>query len=120
MSVERDQCAAACVDGVLYVVGGYDSNNSHTGDGNNLASAECYDPSTGEWRALPDMSVERSGCAAACIDGLLYVAGGQDCIDGALAIVVASAECYDPSTKKWRGLPDMSVARADFVAVALP
>jgi N-acetylneuraminic acid mutarotase len=114
MSVARYGCAAACVDGLLYVVGGLDEN------GDALASAECYDPSTGDWRALADMSLERYECAAACIDGLLYVAGGQDCIDGALAIVVASAECYDPSTKQWRGLPDMSVARANFVVVALP
>jgi hypothetical protein len=62
------------------------------------------------------MSVARIGCGAACIDGLLYVVGGDDEDDRA----VASAECYDPSTKQWRSLPDMSVARVDFVAVALP
>jgi hypothetical protein len=62
------------------------------------------------------MSVERSYCAAACVDGLLYVVGGVDENGAALA----SAECYDPSIEQWRGLPDMSVARADFVAVALP
>jgi hypothetical protein len=61
------------------------------------------------------MSAARFGCAAACIDGLLYIVGRN-----ALDRVVASAECYDPSTKQWRGLLDMSVARADFVAVALP
>ena len=109
MSVERSCCAAACVDGLLYIVGGYDGNTEV------LASAECYDPSTGEWRALPDMTFARFGCAPACIDGLLYIVGGN-----ALGRVVASAECYDPSTKQWRGLLDMSVARADFVAVALP
>jgi N-acetylneuraminic acid mutarotase len=107
MNVARYGCAAACVDGLLYVVGG--------SDGDALASAECYDPSTGEWRALPDMSVEREGCAAACVDGLLYVVGGSDADDRA----VASAECYNPATKEWRGLPDMSIARAHFVAVAL-
>ncbi len=80
-----------------------------------MASAECYDLSTRAWRALPDMSVERYGCAAACIDGILYVVGGED---GEEAL--ASAECYDPSTKQWRSLPDMSVARANVVAVALP
>ena len=62
------------------------------------------------------MSVARYGCAAACIDGLLYAVGGYDGNGAALA----SAECYDPATKQWRGLPDMSVARARFVAVALP
>jgi N-acetylneuraminic acid mutarotase len=115
MSVERKGCAAACIDGLLYVVGGY--------NGDYLASAECYDPSTGEWRAVPNMSVARYGCAAASIGGLLYVVGGNngdDDSDVDEAPAVASVECYDPSTKQWKGLPDMSVARADFVAVALP
>jgi N-acetylneuraminic acid mutarotase len=117
MTIERDGCAAACVDGLLYVVGGLHRGGSAHGDA--LASAECYDPSTGAWRALPDMGVERYGCAAASIDGLLYVVGGQTAGNDE-ALAVASAECYDPATKEWRGLPDASVARARFVAVALP
>jgi kelch-like protein 2/3 len=113
MSVERLGCAAACIDGLLYVVGGEDGN------GRPLASAECYDPSTGAWRALPDMSVARCQCAAASIDGLLYVLGGDDAPSPGPGRAIASAECYDPATNEWRSLPDMSVARAGFVAVAL-
>ena len=37
-----------------------------------------HDASAGQWRDLPDMSVERSGCAAVCIEGKLYVMGGYD------------------------------------------
>ena len=55
----------------LIVLGGVDGANS------NLASVECYDPSTKEWFALSDMSVARFGCAAAWFDGLLYVVGGE-------------------------------------------
>jgi hypothetical protein len=110
MSAARASCAAACVDGLLYVVGGY--------DGNILASAECYDPSTRAWRALPDMSVERYWCAAACVDGLLYVVGGSDG-DLLARTPLASAECYDPSTGEWRALPDMSVARDGFAAASV-
>jgi hypothetical protein len=108
MSVERLGCAAACVDGILYVVGGADDHRGF------LASAECYDPSAGYWRALPDMSVERIGCAAACVDGLLYVVGGCDGNEN-----LASAECYDPSTGAWRTLPDMSVERAGCAAACV-
>ena len=109
-SVERYGCAAACVDGLLYVVGGGDA------DGNTLASAECYDASAGQWRALPDMSIVRHACAAACVDGLLYVVGG-DVADGN---TLASVEYYDPSAGQWRALPDMSVARSYCAAAVLP
>ena len=44
--------------GELVVVGGDDD------DGSDLKTAEWYDTSAGQWRALPDMSVERFGCAA--------------------------------------------------------
>ena len=111
MSVERSGCAAACVDGILYVVGG-------EGDHEALASAECYDPSTSDWRALPDMSVKRCWCAAACVDGLLYVVGGADSSDDHKR-ALASVECFDPSTGAWRALPDMSVARADCAAACV-
>jgi hypothetical protein len=107
MSVERADCAAACVDGFLYVVGGYDCAFVHDGSTEVLASAECYDPSTRAWRALPDMSFARYRCAAACINGLLYVVGGADNDN----LPFASAECYDPSTRDWLALPDMSAER---------
>jgi N-acetylneuraminic acid mutarotase len=66
-----------------------------------------YDTSAGQWRALPDMSVARNGCAAVCIEGNVYVAGG---ISDA-GIVLASMECYDPIASEWRTLPSMSDTR---------
>jgi hypothetical protein len=114
MSVKRYRCAAACVDGVLYVAGGADDIYDMF-RGEVLASAECYDPSTGVWRALPNMSVERYECATACVDGLLYVVGGNK-DDGD---TLASAECFDPSTRDWRALPDMSVARSGCAAACV-
>jgi N-acetylneuraminic acid mutarotase len=69
-----------------------------------LASVECYDA---QWRALPDMSSRRFGCAGACVDGLVYVVGGVRA-----GRRVASVECYDPSTGDWRAQPDMSVERS--------
>ncbi len=71
MSVARNGCAAVCIEGNMYVAGGFDDDFC-------LKSAELYDTSAGHWRALPNMSVARDGCAAVCIDGNVYVVGGFD------------------------------------------
>ena len=70
MSVARLGCAAVSMEGVLYVVGGKSDLDT------TLASAECYDPATRQWRALPAMSVARYACAAECLEGCVYVVGG--------------------------------------------
>jgi hypothetical protein len=57
MSVARWGCAAVCINGNVYVVGGHDGATR-------LASVECYDPIANEWRALPSMSTATSFCAA--------------------------------------------------------
>ena len=75
--------------GGLIVVGGYSGTAL---DGSPLKSVELYEASAGQWRALPDMSVARSGCAAVCIDGNVYVVGGYD---GGSDL--KSAEMYDTS-----------------------
>jgi hypothetical protein len=93
--------------GELVVVGGY-------GSGASLRSVELYDVSAGQWRALPDMSVARWGCAAVCIEGNVYVMGGWDGRS-----YLKSAEMYDTSAGQWRALPDMSVARIGCAAVCI-
>ena len=62
--------------------------------------------SAGQWRALPDMSVASSRCAAVCIEGNVHVVGGSDG-----GTKHASLECYDPVANEWRTLPSMSEAR---------
>ncbi len=44
MSVARNGCAAVCIEGHVYVVGGSDGATKH-------ASVECYDPIASEWPA---------------------------------------------------------------------
>jgi N-acetylneuraminic acid mutarotase len=113
MSVQRYGCAAACIDGFVYVVGG--ETNGVFEPPTAVASAECYDPSTGRWQALPSMSFMTSGCAAACVEGLLYVVGGE----GNGAIPLSSGECYNPSTRQWHAIPDMLVARSGCAAACV-
>jgi hypothetical protein len=67
MNFPRFSCAAACMDGLLYSVGGWDLKN----DAGKGRSAERFDPLTADrprqWRALPAMSTERIGCAAVAL-----------------------------------------------------
>jgi N-acetylneuraminic acid mutarotase len=111
MIVAREGCAAVCINGNVYVMGGHDGGRF---GGSYLKSAEMYDTWAGQWRALPDMSVERHGCAAVCIDGNVYVAGGKS--DAATQL--ASMECFDPIANEWRMLPSMSTSRWYCAAVA--
>ena len=78
-----------------------------------LRSAEMYDTSAGQWRALPEMSVARRGCAAVCIEGNVYVMGGYDG-----GTEHASVECYNPIASKWRALPTTNTVRLYCAAVA--
>ena len=96
-------CSAVCIEGSVYVVGGWD-------DGSCLKSAEMYDTSAGQWRALPNMSVARVFCAAVCMEGNVYVVGGSDGHTSA-STRHASVECFDPVANEWRTLPSMSTAR---------
>jgi hypothetical protein len=58
MSVARAVCAAVCIEGNVYVVGGSDGRTKQS-------SVECYDPIASEWRTLQSMSAARCYCAAA-------------------------------------------------------
>jgi hypothetical protein len=48
---------------MLVAAGGY--------NGNNLASAEAYDPVADQWAAIADMATARSNCAGAALHDIL-------------------------------------------------
>ncbi len=65
MSVAREGCAAVCIDGNVYVVGG----GSDAATQLELASMECYDPPiASDWCTLPSMSNPREYCAVVACD----------------------------------------------------
>lgn len=90
----------------IYVLGGKNDSSAA------LSTVECFNPLSGEWKAVPPMMVKRYGCAAATLGGLLYVVGGHD---GQKAI--GSAERFDPSSQKWSRLPNMLTPRSRCAAV---
>jgi N-acetylneuraminic acid mutarotase len=69
---ERTEVAAAAVGRRIWVLGGY------APDGATLATAEVYDTATDSWARGPDLPVAVNHAMAATLDGVLYVAGGND------------------------------------------
>jgi hypothetical protein len=81
--VRAGHAATLLPDGTVLVAGGDD-----------LASAELYDPSSGTWATTGSMSEVRAGHAATLLpDGTVLVAGGSS--DPSFTGVLASAELYD-------------------------
>ena len=69
---ERTEVAAAAVGRRIWVLGGY------APDGATLATAEVYDTATDTWSQGPDLPAAVNHAMAATLDGVLYVAGGND------------------------------------------
>lgn len=111
MTTRRVGAAAAAANGFLYVCGGRDG----TGPGTSvLKSAEKFDPATGTWTILAEMSERRYGAVAVSVEGHLHVCGGYNG-DQALS----SVERYDALRDEWDVLPDMAARRAGAAVVAL-
>jgi N-acetylneuraminic acid mutarotase len=69
---ERTEVAAAAVGRRIWVLGGYDPG------GATMATAEVYDTVGDSWSRGPDLPVAVNHAMAATLDGVLYVAGGND------------------------------------------
>ena len=113
ISTPRDGVAATLLsNGSVLIVGGDDGSGT---DGSVRASAEVFDPTTGQWSSAGSMSQPRQGHSLVLLDdGTALVAGGDAGDDP-----FQSVEIYDPSSGTWSGTEDMADARERFAAVLL-
>ncbi len=97
-------------NGKVLVAGGFDYLQRY------LASAELYDPATGQWTNTGSMNVPRNNFTAVLLrDGKVLVAGGYNSTSNYLS----SAELYDPSTGTWTETGSLHAARNWHAAVLL-
>jgi N-acetylneuraminic acid mutarotase len=105
MPGSRNHHAVAVVDGMIYVLGGYDFSCCGNypwpyGTTNNWR----YDPRTDAWKVLAPMPRRMGGGMAAGFEGKLYAFAGTD--SGAFHSVGEVHE-YDPETDAWRARAPM-------------
>ncbi|XP_071704612.1 F-box/kelch-repeat protein At1g26930-like [Rutidosis leptorrhynchoides] len=73
--------------------------------GKTVDYVESYNSETGAWEMLPSLLKPRKMSSGVVMDGKFYVIGGSDGI-GKKAMMCG--EEYDPISKKWRHVPNMS------------
>ena len=90
--------ATAC-GGKIYVFGGLQPGSFMEGE--DLTTAECYDPKTAMWTAIPPMPVGRHGQRCAAVGTRIFVMGGAympSADDSAIVMI------YDTSARTWETL----------------
>jgi hypothetical protein len=95
---------------VLVAGGGIDAPG-----GQALASAELYDPATGDWSETGNLATSRGGHTATLLQsGQVLVAGGGN------RNFLATAELYDPTTESWSTTGSLAAERVFHTATILP
>jgi serine protease inhibitor len=117
LNVARYEPAGALLrDGTVLVAGG---TYIDTSTDSRLASAEIYDPESGEWSRTGNLEAARTGARAVTLaDGRVLVVGGNGDIEGSWPF--AGAEIYDPAAGTWASTGSMKLPREAFSLVALP
>ena len=88
MSERRSFPCAVTIDENIYVMGGYDGNDT-------LRTCEIYNPPSNSWSSIEPMNVARSNAGAAFLNRKIFVVGGWD------GVSLSSVEYYDLVTSEW-------------------
>jgi N-acetylneuraminic acid mutarotase len=112
MPASRDHLSSAVVDGNVFVLGGRQPEEGELFK--NLGTNEMYDPSHDRWTSLEPLPTNRSGLAAASVNGSIYVFGGES-----VEKTFGNNEKYDPTSQSWTLESPMLNPRHGLAAVAV-
>jgi len=120
MSVARSHHTATRLrDGRVLVVGGRDSTCEVACPQAVWASAELYDPATGQFTPTGSLALARADHTATLLDdGRVVIAGGTT-PDLAGTDLASTVEIYDPSTGRFTAGGTMRVSRSEHTATLL-
>jgi len=125
MNVGRQQHSAVLLgNGMVLVSGGNIERTPCATDVcvNTIAGSELYNPATGQWKTVGDMTIPRSFFTSTVLsNGKVLAVGGRihtgpDYFDYK---AIAWADLYDPTTRKWTATGTMSISREDHATVRL-
>jgi len=119
MATARSAPSVLLSNGKVLIAGGYNCGSS--GSCSSLISAEIYDPVTGTFSSAGSMTVARSSHTMTVLaNGVVLIAGGQNCTSATSCTTLSSAEIYDPNAGTFTpALDNMSAARFGASAVLL-
>ncbi|MER7952464.1 kelch repeat-containing protein [Streptomyces sp. NPDC096079] len=118
-AARRMHSTTLLADGRVLVTGGHTGPNAFPS--RPLATAEVYDPGTGDWSPAGELREARYGHSATLLpDGRVLVAGGAGRRSAASERSLYSAELFDPLLPGWTKAGDMTDARSFHPAVPLP
>ena len=93
----RTEVAVAALDGLIYVVGGFEQSSSWRSPQSSASTkVEVYDPVTNRWASRPDLPMGLHHAGAAVLDGALYVVGG---------FTISEDTLWNPSNRVFRFNP---------------
>jgi N-acetylneuraminic acid mutarotase len=108
----RGGAAAAVVDSVIYVMGGWTPANPAS------ATVEAFDLRTQRWTRKASMPTARSATTATVLNGRVYVLGGFRLVND-VPEFTDMVESYNPATDAWRTEPSLPAAIAYGESVSL-
>jgi len=111
MPTPRTEVAVAALDGLIYVVGGFEA------DGSVSAKVEVYDPISDTWDGVAPLPAPRHHAAAVAFIGRVFVIGG---FATSFSDPRADVWSYDSASKRWSNGPHLTVARGAHAAAADP
>jgi len=112
----RGDAVAAVVDNKAYIVGGFHDQNNFKMP---ITDLEVLDVGkAGPWVARKGMAIARGDKAAASLNGILHVVGGETKDADGHSVPLHDVEAYDPISNTWYFGGDIPSKRFRFAAAA--